>query len=1638
MLLCTTFALAKPVTVYADDDEVTSMDDMSQHFANAGGYWANSKDPSENNKIKGVGRNWNYFGNGQQSSILTNSAKGMKTGTFSALYNYPIGGKSDGNHSLYNAARFSFAMNSTGLDHQYNGAPTGFTKAAKFCGAWLTTITLWLCSLGQVFLTIVFDFFQWLNPFHALGYLVNKNPSGADKTFFAPLLDTIRPLYKSLNDMTMSWGILVFAIAILMALMGYSKSQNGYTGNGIGNNNHGVIGASWGILKKMIIMFVAPLMIGALADGLTDELKDDASVNNTIVLKQIYGNYIDFSGWAQNSRLALPDGDNTLTDRGDTSFSPSYILKINAYGAQNSTAKDVINDKSNYKGTDSLTHVKSGAPSNIANDVQSTFSKVGSTASWLTGAYASGSTINGTDWESRFRTELIKKVRNSKGYDDGYQKNPYAFLYDEKNTDEFGAYGKDKYQKADDFAFYKDFSLQCKSHKGGGVEYYSNTPQENKAADIGSAKGAGLSSIGLYNYLNTRSDGSGITYSQPKTFLGLGSVNQHASTGFVGRSILFIGSYVRMIAIMATAGLMVLFVVSIIYKGIIGGAPRIMLYTLQLGSGSWYGFVGVFKELVNMYARIIVGMLIVFLFNASAETIMDKIETLLNSAMGVGSGLIFHLGSASVSPLPMAAGTASTIIGIIRIIETLGCGLAIFVLLKTYGDILKFLDKAIQRIMDAISKTNAGHRMMPTPKATAAGMNNSSNTDMSNSSNASNNNDETNSSNLLDDSNDSDDIFHRSKDPNNNLTPDDQSVHGLRSGLAGLAMDGLNSFENSTLGGGLMKGASAVMGGVTGALAGTKLGDKMGFKNKAQGANLLDNAMQNLKQRTAEAMDPTHANDSKRAGLGKKDKELLDQTEKADTDALSEKAGQKAIENAQKDAKLTKNFDENGELKPKVKKENQVSEGEATQELVERGNATDELKDAHEEFGKRAKAVQAGLQANAKTAKDKVADAKDAVQAAKDNVQDAKDHLDDTQDDMDQAKDNVEQAQDGVEQAQNDVKQAKDEVEQAKDEIEQARTPAQKKRAQQHLTNAQQKLAQAQKKQTQAQKKRAQAQAKYDTTQAKYDDAKQSYNKAKRSLSAAQKQHQVAKTNAKKAEFSADTKKRADYIAATGLDPGLHGENIKALNKDQIDKARERQFTALTGKSAKGEQVASPSQIKKVKSAKAKALQTLNNPNATAKEREEAKQTLHDADVVLSTGKTYGKFATPVQDASASQIQKAKSARAEALQTLSNPNATTKEREDANQTLHDANVVLNTGKAYGKFATPAQNKALKDASINEMQTANKASSLDKAAIKTGFTTIKPVKEAKKATLAEKQWASNVSNAHQVLNTNQVRTKDGTVRQATAQERKHAQQVLQSAPAHQLKQIQNQMISSSNDIQTQATNFADRKVAALEPGATPEQIEKTRTQAIETYFAKPAVQNQMKSAGLISQTVQEAQASNASPQLVQAQVQQARANVTKMVNVGQDAKQGLAESIAPLRQMVQQNQGMPSNVTLQNAGRQAWEQQYASAKFVTNDAYKKLTNKQFHQDIMMLRRANSSGNQKLIAQAHKKAMSHGIASYIVTSPANLEKVYAMNNDSRDRIIRQTVDHAQKSAESVSKYHMNNDEFEEAEYDSDTVA
>lgn len=1551
MLLCATFALSKPVTVYADDDEVTSMDDMSQHFANAGGYWANSKDPSENNRIKGVGRNWNYFGNGQQSSILTNSAKGMKTGTFSALYNYPIGGKSDGNHSLYNAARFSFAMNSTGLDHQYNGAPTGFTKAAKFCGAWLTTITLWLCSLGQVFLTIVFNFFQWLNPFHALGYLVNKNPSGTDKTFFAPLLDTIRPLYKALNDMTMSWGILVFAIAILMALMGYSKSQNGYTGNGIGNNNHGIIGASWGILKKMIIMFVAPLMIGALADSLTDELKDDASVNNTIVLKQIYGNYIDFSGWAQNSRLALPDGENKLTDRGDTSFSPNYILKINAYGAQNSTAKDVIKDKSDYKGTDSLTHVKSGAPSNIANDVQSTFSKVGSTASWLTGAYASGSTINGTDWESRFRTELIKKVRNSKGYDDGYQKNPYAFLYDEKNTDEFGAYGKDKYQKAEDFAFYKDFSLQCKSHKGGGVEYYSNTPQENKAADIGSDKGAGLSSIGLYNYLNTRSDGSGITYSQPKTFLGLGSVNQHASVGFVGRSILFIGSYIRMIAIMATAGLMILFVVSIIYKGIIGGAPRIMLYTLQLGSGSWYGFVGVFKELVNMYARIIVGMLIVFLFNASAETIMDKIETLLNSAMGVGSGLIFHLGSASVSPLPMAAGTASTIIGIIRIIETLVCGLSCFVLLKTYGDILKFLDKAIQRIMDAISKTNAGHRMMPTPKATAAGMNNSSNTDMSNSSNASNNNDETNSSNSLDDSNDSDDIFHRSKDPNNNLTPDDQSTHGLRSGLGMLAMDGLNSFENSTLGGGLMKGASAVMGGVTGALAGTKLGDKMGFKNKAQGANLLDNAMQNLKQRTAEAFDPTHANDSKRAGLGKKDKELLDQTEKADTDALSEKAGQKAIENAQKDAKLTKHFDENGKLKPKVKKENQISEGEATQELVERGNATDELKDAHEKFGKRAQAVQAGLQADAKTAKDKVADTKEAVQTAKDNVQDAKDHLDDTQDDMDQAKDDVEQAQDDVKQAQDEVKKAK--------------TPAQKKRAQQHLTNAQQKL--------------AQAQAKYDTAQGKHTDAKQSYNNAKKTLSAAQKKHQVAKTNAKKADFSADTKKRADYIAATGLDPGLHGENIKALNKDQIDKARDRQFTALTGKSAKG-----------------------------------------------------------AQDASASQIQKAKSARAEALQTLSNPNATTGEREQANQTLHDANVVLNTGKAYGKFATPTQKKALKDASINEIQTANDASPLDKAAIKTGFTTTKPIKEAKKATLAEKQWASKVSDAHQVLNTNQVKTKNGTIRQATAQERKHAQQVLQSAPAHQLKQIQNQMISSSNDIQTQANNFADRKVAALEAGATPEQIEKTRTQAIETYFAKPAVQNQMKSAGLISQTVQEAQASNVSPQLVQAQVKQARANITKMVNVGQDAKQGLAESIAPLRQMVQQNQGMPSNITLQNAGRQAWDQQYASAKFVTNDAYKKLTNKQFHQDIMMLRRANSTGNQKLIAQAHKKAMADGIASHIVTSPANLEKVYAMNNDSRDRIIRQTVDHAQKSAETVSKYRMNNDEFEEADYESDTVA
>lgn len=1272
--------------VYADD--VSSMEDISQHYSNAGGTWAASDKAGDYNEIDGVGKNWNYFGNGQSTPILTNGAKGTKTATYDALAN--LGNDSSkGKGSLATAARFAYAMQQSGLDHPTNGGISLMTKGARLVGGVTAGVLLAAAGVAQACLTVAFKFFNWINPFYAMQFVVLNKGDHFTNSFFTPLMNTFKPLYQAINDMTMSVAILSFGIGILLVLMGFvSKgSQNNSLGAGIASK-------IMHLFIRILVMVGAPIFIGALAASLTQELETKTNIVQNIGMAQIYGNYVDFEGWAQNSRLALPDpgksSSNKLMQSGNSAFSTEYIQQINAYGAQNPQAKDAWTNKTNKQSTKA--------------ELKQTWSAVGTTFGWLTNNYANGSSINGTDWESYFRTHLIKKERKYGIYKDDVKKNPFKPISDDGHYGtKFGHYGNaDGYAGGAENVFFKDFTMNYSSKKG----YYSDAPGTS-AAQIGSPKGAGLSSIGLYNYLNVNATASGITYTQPKTFFGWGQINQHASSGFVGKGVLFIGTYARMIMMMATVIGVVLFVLAVIWKGIIQGSTRVLLYLGQIGVGSVQGFVGVLKECIGMYARMAIGLLLVYIAQESLGTLANRMEDALSK--GLNSAII-ALPTGNVSLFPFAS--TSWIMGIVRMFEAAGVVLFLYTLGRTYHDLLHAIDSMIQKIMDLLGKTQLGRSMLPTPKANASGMN-ANNSAMNNAnanSNARNdaNNEDNNANNASDDNSDNNpqDLWKRHNDPNSNLGEDDgarpkglQGVKsGIEAGVAGLALDTIQSGADSTTGKLLTKGASHMLG----ALGSTKLGHALGIKSRAHGMNLPGDAIAKAQQTQAEKIDPLHANTSKRAGLSKENQKKLD----IDETHAEQKAPDRAMQGLRQQYRQAKSLanmtkDKNSQVPDPAKANALVNGLMQYQQSTGTTNSPGykSLDNANKAFHKAATSEQ--MQRRDQAAKAKARALENKKQVAN-----------------------------------------------AKLAMDSATTP----------------------------QARQEAQKRYHDLKAKQPMLDQ---------------------NAKKANLLADANKQAMFMQMTQRQVGAHGEGLRALSASQMKQAKDRQFTAMTGMSAK---------------------------------------TATQADTAT--------------------MNQARTARDNALATLAKDpsKVTDKEREQAEKTLGEANTVLQTGKQYGQFASKEAAGNLAAASQDEIAQATHYNNLDKAAVATGFTA---ASNAEKTLPAQKEFANRVTNAQQIVSTGMTTDEYGQQIEATPEQIQHAAQTLSTSPARQIRTIQNQMMATSTSVQQGAVQYANHEAANAPKSATSGELQQIKQQAMDSYYQRPAVQKQLASAGLISGTTADA-------------------------------------------------------------------------------------------------------------------------------------------------------------------------------------
>lgn len=1304
-------------TVHASDDP-KSMADVAAHYAPYGVTYAGDK--TNYKLLDKVGNDWNYFGYGSES-LLGNGARGTRTATYEALKSELY---SASDNSLEIAARFANAMSQAGLDHIYQGSIPYSTRWARLAGAIGVLLLLAVVTIADGLLNVAYKLFKWINPFFVMQYLVTKNGTKGAQTssLWSPVMSVARPLYHSLGNIAFNFAILAFLIGLLFALTGHAflKQESGAVKIVQDRRGKAFVDAIWKMLRRVFVFFAAPILIGALSNDLLNDIKSSTDFTAP-VYEQIYGNYVDFGNWAQHSRLAFPSAsgsssnNNRLTPQGDnTVFTPKYVNKINAFGAGLPIAQDISN-----KGSNKMSASK----------------KYAQTVGFLFGRYVAGGTYNGTDWESYVSAKFRQGY--AKAGDDGGVKNPMDYFKYQPNS----KVGTD-FNKNDTHNNYKNYDMDdgnktqvnknpllsdySLSYDKKSNSYSTNAPSTTPA-QLGSSKNAGLSTLGLYNYLNVMPTGSGVTYTKPSSFLGVSLINQHAAVGCVGRGMYFLANYFLMLTFMFETAIILVFAAFVVIQSAIAGIPRFFLYVLELGTLRWEGFIGVLKELINIYGRLLIAMLIVGIFNDTVMTIFDKIEDMLTGPHG-----IFQTVMLSNSWLPFQTNIfALAIIKFILCFTLYALGIAF---IKFFADALHFVNHQADKLLRAFGGTGHATPAMPNmPNGKFGGNMNGSGNGMNGMNGSDGNGSDGNDGS---DPNSADSVRARIKDRNSQFDAQNPSMKdSVKQNAALLGLDTMDKLEKSPLGKLATKGAEAAMAHIGGAhkgLAG-KLKNMMNLQGRGDGVERVQKGLKHLHQSMANLADPTTADNSASATMSKHDKENEEVSKQGARDQASDNAikdAEKAEEQAQE--KQDQKNQAYNDLPNQIDSQGQIKDADKADEVMQNTyDALDQLKGN-----------------DAKEAKDKMADTLSKYQdMAKEQV---------AGDDYNKK---VAQAQQDVD---NDQKQVQQDEQQAQKDQQNVDDLAE--RAQTGDTDAQQQLPDAQDQLKKSKAKLGKSKAKLDKDQQKLKDLKDN-----------------------KAKFDPAT--RALLTNATGQNVGNHGEKMHKLNDKMRQRARNAQFTALTGK---------------------KASMTDQNGQST--------------------------LATP------EMMQQAQQASDDAIDTLTSRTASNAEKESARKALQDANVVLTTGYQYGQFSQNGQTPAYQNANKEDIERAKAHQDKSYAAARTGYF-VKTDKTGKsQASPAAMKVAQEYAQANRILTTGMIDDQH----QASAEDIEKAQNLVNSSPEQRVQRVQAQMINTSTQVMNDARTYASQHVSGEN---AQERATSYRENLIE-YLEQPKVQSQLQSVGMV--------------------------------------------------------------------------------------------------------------------------------------------------------------------------------------------
>lgn len=198
-------------------------------------------------------------------------------------------------------AYFGAALNGMGLDS--TGSGLGLPMVNWLSGGTILLLFVMGGAVDFLFNAIV-SVLGMLNPFKlfylgvsALSPTLADGMIGNGDDYVGPLdglVEWIGGWYQALTSL--AWGVMVplFIAVLLFGLLLFKKMDRG--------------GAVKKLFVRMLFIGLGLPLLGTMYTGMIDSMADASSEGNAGSARVVMSTYVDFEGWAENSRLAVPAG----------------------------------------------------------------------------------------------------------------------------------------------------------------------------------------------------------------------------------------------------------------------------------------------------------------------------------------------------------------------------------------------------------------------------------------------------------------------------------------------------------------------------------------------------------------------------------------------------------------------------------------------------------------------------------------------------------------------------------------------------------------------------------------------------------------------------------------------------------------------------------------------------------------------------------------------------------------------------------------------------------------------------------------------------------------------------------------------------------------------------------------------------------------------------------------------------------------------------------------------------------------------------------------------------------------------------------------------------------------------------------